>query len=104
MYLPKAWTEKPERLAAAHVPGDVTFASKPSLATAMIGRALAADVPFRWVAGDSVYGVSELEMALRRAGKGFVLGVNANHWFHSWRPDIHWSGEAREIIKCRSLD
>uniref|UniRef100_UPI0038D1FA5C IS701 family transposase n=1 Tax=Gluconacetobacter tumulisoli TaxID=1286189 RepID=UPI0038D1FA5C len=69
LYLPKAWTEKPERLAAAHVPGDVQFASKPSLATAMIGRALAADVPFRWVSGDSVYGVGELEMALRRAGR-----------------------------------
>jgi len=65
----------------------------------MIGRALAADVPFSWVAGDSVYGVGELEMALRRAGKGFVLGVNANHWFHSWRPDVMWAGEARDIIK-----
>ncbi|GAA4475885.1 hypothetical protein GCM10023157_05620 [Gluconacetobacter asukensis] len=43
--------------------------------------------------------VSSRGHALRPAGKGFVLGVNANHWFHSWRPDIHWSGEAREIIK-----
>ncbi|GCE90264.1 hypothetical protein MSKU15_1865 [Komagataeibacter diospyri] len=49
----------------------------------MIGLALAAEVPFSWVAGDSVYGVGDLEMALRHAGKGFVLGVNANHWFHS---------------------
>jgi len=99
LYLPKSWTDKPERLAAAHVPEEIRFASKPSLATAMIGRALAAGVPFSWVAGDSVYGVGALEMALRRAGKGFVLGVNANHWFHSWRPDVMWVGEAREIIK-----
>ena len=99
LYLPKSWTDKPERLVAAHVPENVRFASKPALAIAMIGRALDADIPFAWVAGDSVYGVGDLEMALRRAGKGFVLGVNANHWFHSWRPDVMWVGEAREIIK-----
>lgn len=99
LYLPKSWTDTPERLAGAHVPDDICFATKPSLATAMIGRALAAEVPFSWVAGDSVYGVGELEMALRRAGKGFVLGVNANHWFHSWRPDVKWGGEACEIVK-----
>lgn len=64
----------------------------------MIGRALDADISFAWVAGDSVYGVGDLEMALRRTGKGFVLGVNANHWFYSWRPDVMWVAEAREII------
>ena len=42
----------------------------------MIERAIAAEVPFTWVAADSVYGVGEIEMALRRAGKGYVLGVN----------------------------
>lgn len=104
LYLPKSWTDTPERLAAAHVPDDIRFATKPSLATAMIQRALAAEVPFAWVAGDSVYGVGDLEMALRRAGKGFVLGVNANHWFHSWRPDVMWVGEAREIIKTLPED
>lgn len=45
-YLPKSWTDKPERLVAAHVPEDVRFARKPALAIAMIGRALAADVTF----------------------------------------------------------
>lgn len=58
----------------------------------MIGRTLAADVSFRWVAGDSVHGVGELEMALRRAGRGYVLGVNANHHVHARRPG------GREII------
>ncbi|MQR99270.1 IS701 family transposase [Gluconobacter aidae] len=100
LYLPKSWTDKPERLAAVHVPEDVRFASKPSLATTMIGRALAAEVPFSWVAGDSVYGVGDLEMALRAAGKGYVLGIHQNHWFHSWRPDLLISGEARDIVKA----
>jgi SRSO17 transposase len=76
LYLPKAWTDDPARLAAAHVPPKMGFATKPRLALAMIERAVAAKVPFMWVAADSVYGVGEIEMALRRAGKGYVLGVN----------------------------
>jgi SRSO17 transposase len=44
----------------------------------MISQALAANVPFSWVAADSVYGVGDIEMALRHAGKGYVLGVSAN--------------------------
>jgi len=44
----------------------------------MIGRSIAASVPFRWVAGDTVYGgPAEIEQDLRRAGKGYVLGVDA---------------------------
>ena len=57
LYLPKAWTSDPERRAAAHVPDAVTFGTKPAIATKMISQAMAADVPFAWVAGDSVYGV-----------------------------------------------
>lgn len=84
LYLPKAWTDDPARMAAAHVPDKTAFATKPAIALSMIGRAIAAGVPFAWVAADSVYGVSEVEMALRRAGKGYVLGINANHSVKSW--------------------
>jgi SRSO17 transposase len=35
----------------------------------MIERAIAASVPFAFVAADSVYGVGAVEGALRRAGK-----------------------------------
>src|SRR5690349_10551535 len=83
LYLPKSWTDDPARLAAAHVPAQVGFATKPRLAVSMIERAIAAGVPFRWVAADSVYGVGEVEQALRRAEKGYVLGVDATHVFHS---------------------
>jgi SRSO17 transposase len=99
LYLPRSWTDDPARLAAAHVPSDTAFATKPRLALAMIERAIAAGVPFAWVAADSVYGVGDIEMALRRAGKGYVLGVNANHHFGSWRSGPSISGTAEAIAK-----
>ena len=84
LYLPKGWTDDPARLKTTYVPGDVSFSTKPQLAAEMIERALAAGVPFRWVAADSVYGVGDIERDLRQAGKGYVLGINSNHWFASW--------------------
>jgi SRSO17 transposase len=100
LYLPKAWADDPARLAAAHVPPGTTFATKPHLALAMIERAVAADLPFAWVAADSVYGVGEVEMALRRAGKGYVLGVNASHPFNSWGDKLSVAGTAEGIARA----
>ena len=102
LYLPKVWTDDPARLTAAHVPSDAGFATKPQIATAMIERALAAGVPFRWVAADSVYGVATLETALRRAGKSSVLGVNETSQFDSWGKRPVFAGTAEEI--ARGLD
>ena len=99
LYLPKAWTDDTARLAAAHVPKGTGFATKPRLAVQMTERALAAKVAFGWVAADSVYGVGELETALRQANKGYVLGVNATHHFHSWSRKLSVSGTAEEIAK-----
>jgi SRSO17 transposase len=97
LYLPRSWTGAPERLAAAHVPEGTAFATKPRLAAAMIERAIAADVPFAWAAGDSVYGVGEVGMALRRAYKGYVLGVTGQHRFWSWGVREPISGTAEDI-------
>ena len=116
LYLPKAWTGDPARLAAAHVPAEIGFATKPQLASRMIERAIAAKVPFRWVTADSVYGVGgatqgsaggsqwnsgggDIEMALRRAGKGYVFGVNANSQFNSWIDKPPVAGTAEEIAQ-----
>jgi SRSO17 transposase len=84
LYLPKEWTDAPARMKAAHVPDDVGFATKPEIARTMIARAIGAGVPFGFVAADSVYGTGDIETVLREAGKGYVLGVAANHVFGSW--------------------
>ncbi len=65
--LPKEWTEDPDRLEAVYVPPDVGFATKPKLAARMIVRAIAGSVHFKCVAGDTVYGVGDIEQQLRRA-------------------------------------
>jgi len=83
------------------VPPDVGFATKPRLATRMIAHAIAVSVPFKWVAGDTVYGVGDIEQQLRRAGKGYVLGVSSAHVFHSWGKQRSVAGNAADIARTR---
>jgi SRSO17 transposase len=68
----------------------------------MIRHALAAAVPFSWVAADAVYGVGDIEQALRRACKGYVLGVKSDHHFGSWGKKPLVAGTAGKI--ARDLD
>ena len=99
LYLPKEWTDDADRLKAAHVPDEVGFATKPQIARRMIARALAAKVPFAFVAADSVYGTGDIETMLRKAGKGYVLGVAANHVFRSWGKKQLIGGTATKIAQ-----
>jgi SRSO17 transposase len=99
LYLPRPWANDPARRVAAHVPAEIGFATKPQLASRMIQCAIEAHVPFAWVAADSVYGIGALEMDLRKAGKGYVLGVASTHQFSSWLGKPVVSGTAEEIIQ-----
>ena len=101
LYLPKEWTDDPDRLQATYVPAGTGFATKPKLATRMIARAIAAAVPFKWVAADTVYGVGDIEQQLRQAGKGYVLGVSSAHVFRSWGKRRSVSGTAADIASTR---
>jgi SRSO17 transposase len=78
LYLPERWAGDPPRRAKAGVPEEIAFATKPKLSMAMLQRALAADVPFAWVTGDSVYGSDHaLRRLIERHGRGYVLAVTS---------------------------
>jgi SRSO17 transposase len=80
LYVPRSWSEDPVRCVGAGIPTDRRgFATKPTLATALIDRAIEAHVPAAWVAGDEVYGADpRLRAAIRGHGLGYVLAVAAN--------------------------
>ena len=80
LYLPRSWTDDPDRCAAAGVPAGTSFATKPALAAQMIERALDAGAPASWVAGDEVYGSDPaLRAMLHDRGLGYVLAVARDH-------------------------
>jgi len=99
LYLPKEWTDDRARVKTAHVPEIVGFATKPQIARRMIARAIAAKVPFSFVAADSVYGTGDIETVLRKAAKGYVLGVASNHVFRSWGKKQLIGGTAAKIAE-----
>ncbi|GLW74687.1 transposase [Kitasatospora phosalacinea] len=77
LYIPRSWTQDPDRCRAAGIPDDLRFATKPALATEMIAQALDADVPAAWVTGDEVYGGDpHLSAELERRQIGYVLAVS----------------------------
>jgi SRSO17 transposase len=79
LYVPRKWAQDRERCRAAGIGDDVPFSTKPQLARAMIGRALDAGVPFRWVTGDEAYGGNpELRKWLEAEEIPYVLAVACN--------------------------
>jgi SRSO17 transposase len=80
VYLPKGWAADGPRRAAAGVPPEVRFATKPQLARAMLQRAFAAGVPAAWVVGDTVYGTGRgLRPWLETERRAYVLAVPFKH-------------------------
>jgi SRSO17 transposase len=76
LFLPEEWANDPVRRAAAGVPEDLIFRTKPALALEMVAQAVAEGIPFRWVGGDSVYGDNPtFVQGVRALGKWYVLDI-----------------------------
>ena len=79
LYLPKDWTDDPDRCEEAGVPEGTAFATKPRLARQMLERAFKAGIPAAWVTGDEVYGSDgQLRRWLEQEGRAYVLAVRSN--------------------------
>src|ERR687884_1508609 len=80
LYLPRGWTDHPERRRQAGIPDTVRFATKLTLAQRMLARAFAAGVPARWVVADSAYGRSHaFRRWLEERGCAYALMVPNTH-------------------------
>lgn len=80
IYLPASWTADQQRCAAAGVPEQTMFATKPRLALEMISDAVAVGVPARWVTGDEVYGNDPaFRVGVQTLGLSYVLAVACDH-------------------------
>lgn len=89
LFLPEGWAADGPRRAAAGVPAGVIFRTKPDLALGMVADAAAAGVPFRWVAGDRVYGDSPAFcQGVRGRGKWYVLDSSADARVWTTQPEV----------------
>ena len=78
--LPKEWAADETRRHAADVPTEGRLATKPQLAQRRLDRVLAADIPFAWLTGDTVYGHDGRVRAwLEERRVNDVLGVSAQY-------------------------
>jgi hypothetical protein len=94
LYLPRSWTDNPDRCRAARVPAEVEFRTKPQLARVMLGRALDAEVPPAWVTADEAYGGDPaLRCWLEGRGVSYVLAVKCTEPLAI--PDPHGSRSPR---------
>ena len=76
LYVPKSWTNDPERCRQADVPAGTRFATKPALAMRMLWRTLDGGVKAEWVLGDSVYGSHRpLRTGLEERSQAYALAV-----------------------------
>lgn len=79
LYVPRSWTDDPDRCATAGMPDTTEFATKPALAAAMIRRAVEAGALAGWATGDEVYGADpRLRAQLETLGLGYVLAIACN--------------------------
>jgi SRSO17 transposase len=76
LYVPKDWADDNGRRAAAGIPKDLTFKTKPQLAAEIVKDLFAEGRCPPWVTGDEVYGRdARLRQAVEDQGTGYVLKI-----------------------------
>jgi SRSO17 transposase len=96
LYLPKEWTEDPERLKRARVPDDVTFETKAQIALDLLDQARAWGVPHLGVTTDADYGDNP----------NFLAGLEARHerYVVAVRCDFQVRVKTRSAPPCQRVN
>ncbi|MET9017039.1 IS701 family transposase [Streptomyces olivaceoviridis] len=108
LYLPTSWTDDRDRCRRAGIDDTVVFETKVAMAKAMVRRAIADKIPFRWVTADAAYGFSKgWRSELERADVFHVMATTRHDTVITrWTIDhpVHdlFNGLARQKWKRRS--
>jgi SRSO17 transposase len=79
LYLPRSWTDDPERRHEAKIPKNIDFRTKPALALAMAKRAVAAGLPPGLVLADAAYGNNgNFRVGLRQLGLPYAVDIEGS--------------------------
>ena len=96
LYLPASWTQDRKRCAAAGVPEEVEFATKPQLALEILRQARQDGVPPAPVLGDCAYGTNgAFRAGVRKLGLEFFLQVEGDS-LKGWDQEV-----AMEVKRIR---
>ncbi len=79
LYLPQSWAQDRDRCRAAGIPEEAGFTTKPRQVQVMIGRAIAAGVPFAWFTADETYGQAKwLQAWLEEQDVCYVMAIRCS--------------------------
>ena len=100
LYLPHEWTDDPDRRAAAGVPDDIVFQTKPQIALNQLRAAHAAGIGADVVLADAGYGNdTDFRDGITEIGLAYAVGIQSSTSL--WPPGVRplpakpWSGRGR---------
>ncbi len=108
LYLPKEWTDDPERCREAGIPeSEQTFRTKDELALEIVAHARRNGLRFGWVGADAGYGKGPgFFSALDRMGETFLIDVHSDLHVYLEDPEPfipeRTSGKGRRFTKYRT--
>ena len=108
LFVPEGWFDHAhaEVREACGIPQDLTFQTKPEIALALLQDAVRrASLPFRWVAGDALYGDAPAFLdGVAALGKWYFAEVACSTHVWTEHPAVEvpvWSGHGRKPTRAR---
>ena len=104
LYLPKEWTDDPNRCAHAGVPAEITFQTKPEIALVLLDEADRRQVPYKVIGADADYGGDHTFLSgLEERGKHYVVAVPCDFHVEVKGQSDQGSRRADEVLRAVPL-